>query len=68
MQSGVQPTQSRENPFPRRSSASLFRPSNVRRSSSPTAFPRRAVEASRDYLLDKFGEPEPGWMAAGASN
>jgi cytosine/adenosine deaminase-related metal-dependent hydrolase len=30
--------------------------------------PRRAVEASRDYLLDKFGEPEPGWMVAGASD
>jgi cytosine/adenosine deaminase-related metal-dependent hydrolase len=29
--------------------------------------PRRAVEASRDYLLGKFGEPEPGWMVAGAS-
>lgn len=26
--------------------------------------PRRAVEASRDYLLDKFGEPEPGWLSA----
>jgi 5-methylthioadenosine/S-adenosylhomocysteine deaminase len=25
--------------------------------------PRRAVEASRDYLVDKFGEPEPGWIA-----
>jgi cytosine/adenosine deaminase-related metal-dependent hydrolase len=24
--------------------------------------PRRAVEASRDYLLEKFGEPEPGWL------
>jgi hypothetical protein len=29
--------------------------------------PRRAVEASRDYLISKFGEPEPGWMVpAGA--
>jgi cytosine/adenosine deaminase-related metal-dependent hydrolase len=26
--------------------------------------PRRAVEASRDYLLEQFGEPEPGWLAA----
>jgi 5-methylthioadenosine/S-adenosylhomocysteine deaminase len=25
--------------------------------------PRRAVEASRDYLVGKFGEPEPGWLA-----
>lgn len=24
--------------------------------------PRRAVEASRDYLVSKFGEPEPGWL------
>jgi hypothetical protein len=24
--------------------------------------PRRAVEASRDYLLAAFGEPEPGWI------
>jgi 5-methylthioadenosine/S-adenosylhomocysteine deaminase len=24
--------------------------------------PRKAVEASRDYLLEKFGEPEPGWV------
>jgi cytosine/adenosine deaminase-related metal-dependent hydrolase len=24
--------------------------------------PRRAVEASRDYLLDMFGDPEPGWL------
>jgi cytosine/adenosine deaminase-related metal-dependent hydrolase len=30
--------------------------------------PRRAVEASRDYLLDKFGEPEQGWLAAADSN
>jgi 5-methylthioadenosine/S-adenosylhomocysteine deaminase len=28
--------------------------------------PRRAVEASRDYLLSKFGEPEPGWLPVGA--
>jgi 5-methylthioadenosine/S-adenosylhomocysteine deaminase len=26
--------------------------------------PRRAVEESRDYLVSKFGEPEPGWLAA----
>jgi hypothetical protein len=26
--------------------------------------PRQEVEASRDYLLDKFGEPEPGWLTA----
>jgi 5-methylthioadenosine/S-adenosylhomocysteine deaminase len=25
--------------------------------------PRKAVESSRDYLVEKFGEPEPGWMA-----
>ena len=24
--------------------------------------PRQAVEASRDYLLSKFGDPEPGWV------
>lgn len=24
--------------------------------------PRRGVEASRDYLLSKFGDPEPGWL------
>ena len=24
--------------------------------------PRKAVEASRDYLVSKFGEPEPGWV------
>ena len=24
--------------------------------------PRKAVEGSRDYLLSKFGEPEPGWI------
>jgi 5-methylthioadenosine/S-adenosylhomocysteine deaminase len=28
--------------------------------------PRRLVEASRDYLVGEFGEPEPGWMT-GAS-
>jgi 5-methylthioadenosine/S-adenosylhomocysteine deaminase len=27
------------------------------------AAPRKAVEASRDYLVSKFGEPEPGWLA-----
>ena len=26
--------------------------------------PRRAVEASRDYLVGKFGDPEPGWLPA----
>jgi 5-methylthioadenosine/S-adenosylhomocysteine deaminase len=25
--------------------------------------PRKAVESSRDYLVEKFGEPEPGWLA-----
>ena len=24
--------------------------------------PREAVEASRDYLVSKFGDPEPGWV------
>jgi 5-methylthioadenosine/S-adenosylhomocysteine deaminase len=24
--------------------------------------PRRAVEASRDFLVGEFGEPEPGWI------
>ncbi|MBA2634800.1 MAG: hypothetical protein H0U86_17690 [Chloroflexi bacterium] len=24
--------------------------------------PRRAVEASRDFLVSKFGQPEPGWL------
>jgi cytosine/adenosine deaminase-related metal-dependent hydrolase len=24
--------------------------------------PRQAVEASRDYLISKFGAPEPGWV------
>jgi 5-methylthioadenosine/S-adenosylhomocysteine deaminase len=24
--------------------------------------PRRAVEASRDYLVSKFGDPDPGWV------
>ncbi|MDQ2690275.1 MAG: amidohydrolase family protein [Chloroflexota bacterium] len=28
--------------------------------------PRRAVEESRDYLVGKFGEPEPGWLTAPA--
>ncbi|HEU5205664.1 MAG TPA: amidohydrolase family protein [Candidatus Limnocylindrales bacterium] len=28
--------------------------------------PRKAVEASRDYLLEKFGEPEAGWLTASA--
>jgi cytosine/adenosine deaminase-related metal-dependent hydrolase len=26
------------------------------------AGPRRLVEESRDYLVGKFGEPEPGWL------
>jgi cytosine/adenosine deaminase-related metal-dependent hydrolase len=26
--------------------------------------PRKAVEESRDYLLSKFGEPDPGWLPA----
>ena len=29
--------------------------------------PRRAVEASRDFLVGKFGEPEPGWLPAAVS-
>jgi cytosine/adenosine deaminase-related metal-dependent hydrolase len=29
---------------------------------APLAGPRKAVEASRDYLVEKFGEPEPGWL------
>jgi cytosine/adenosine deaminase-related metal-dependent hydrolase len=28
--------------------------------------PRKRVEASRDYLISKFGEPEPGWLTASA--
>ncbi len=28
--------------------------------------PRHDVEASRDYLLSKFGDPEPGWLPAKA--
>ena len=24
--------------------------------------PRQLVEASRDYLVGEFGEPEPGWL------
>ncbi len=28
--------------------------------------PRKAVEGSRDYLLSKFGDPEPGWLPARA--
>ena len=31
------------------------------------AEPRKAVEASRDYLLSKFGDPEPGWLPAKAT-
>jgi 5-methylthioadenosine/S-adenosylhomocysteine deaminase len=29
--------------------------------------PRRLVEASRDYLVGEFGEPEPGWMTGAAT-
>jgi cytosine/adenosine deaminase-related metal-dependent hydrolase len=29
--------------------------------------PRRAVEASRDYLVSAFGEPEPGWLVGGGT-
>jgi cytosine/adenosine deaminase-related metal-dependent hydrolase len=29
--------------------------------------PRKGVEASRDYLLSKFGDPEPGWLPARAA-
>jgi 5-methylthioadenosine/S-adenosylhomocysteine deaminase len=29
--------------------------------------PRKAVEASRDYLVGKFGEPEPGWLTREAA-
>jgi 5-methylthioadenosine/S-adenosylhomocysteine deaminase len=24
--------------------------------------PRKLVEESRDYLVEQFGEPEPGWL------
>jgi hypothetical protein len=24
--------------------------------------PRKLVEASRDYLVSRFGAPEPGWL------
>jgi hypothetical protein len=26
--------------------------------------PRQLVEASRDYLVGQFGEPEPGWISS----
>ena len=29
--------------------------------------PRKAVEASRDYLVAAFGEPEPGWLRKDAA-
>jgi hypothetical protein len=29
--------------------------------------PRRAVESSRDHLVSKFGEPEPGWLPSRAA-
>jgi cytosine/adenosine deaminase-related metal-dependent hydrolase len=28
------------------------------------AGPRKSVEASRDYLVGKFGMPEPGWLTS----
>jgi 5-methylthioadenosine/S-adenosylhomocysteine deaminase len=28
---------------------------------------RRSVEASRDYLLEAFGDPEPGWLVGAGS-
>jgi 5-methylthioadenosine/S-adenosylhomocysteine deaminase len=31
---------------------------------APLDGPRRAVEDSRDYLVSKFGEPEPGWIGS----
>ena len=33
-------------------------PAQGRRSTGP----RKAVEGSRDYLISKFGDPEPGWI------
>ncbi len=29
--------------------------------------PRQAIEASKDYLVGKFGDPEPGWLPAAAA-
>jgi cytosine/adenosine deaminase-related metal-dependent hydrolase len=29
--------------------------------------PRKAVEGSRDYLLSKFGVPDPGWAIAAST-
>jgi 5-methylthioadenosine/S-adenosylhomocysteine deaminase len=29
--------------------------------------PRRGVEAPKDYLVGKFGDPEPGWLPAAAT-
>jgi 5-methylthioadenosine/S-adenosylhomocysteine deaminase len=29
--------------------------------------PRQAVEGSKDYLVSKFGDPEPGWLPAAAA-
>ncbi len=29
--------------------------------------PRQAIEESKDFLLTKFGDPEPGWLPAGAT-
>ena len=31
------------------------------------AAPRQAIEASKDYLVSKFGDPEPGWLPAAAA-
>jgi cytosine/adenosine deaminase-related metal-dependent hydrolase len=31
---------------------------------APLERPRQLVEASRDYLVGEFGEPEPGWMVS----
>jgi 5-methylthioadenosine/S-adenosylhomocysteine deaminase len=37
------------------------------RLSASLAEPRKLVEASRDYLVGAFGEPEPGWLVGGRS-
>jgi cytosine/adenosine deaminase-related metal-dependent hydrolase len=29
--------------------------------------PRKGIVASKDYLVGKFGDPEPGWLPAGAT-
>ena len=33
---------------------------------APLGEPLRAIRASRDYLISKFGDPEPGWLPAQA--